>query len=73
MAHRIHAVRHRDATDGMFLSRLKAPLSWRKDGAADIAVRVIEYRFEDEQENLTETFTLITTLLDPSARTTPAP
>jgi hypothetical protein len=53
--------------DGTYLSRLKAPRHLRKDGAEDITVRVIEYRLEDEQGNVTETFTLITTLLDPVA------
>jgi Insertion element 4 transposase N-terminal/Transposase DDE domain len=53
--------------DGTYLSRLKAPRRLRKDGAADITVRVIEYRLEDEQGNVTETFTLIATLLDPGA------
>jgi hypothetical protein len=51
--------------DGTYLSRLKAPRRLRKDGAEDITVRVIEYRLEDEDGNVTETFTLITTLLDP--------
>ena len=53
--------------DGTYLSRLKAPRKLRKDGAADITVRVIEYRLEDEHGEVTETFTLITTLLDPVA------
>jgi Insertion element 4 transposase N-terminal/Transposase DDE domain len=53
--------------DGTYLSRLKAPRHLRKDGARDITVRVIEYRLEDEQGTVTETFTLITTLLDPVA------
>ena len=53
--------------DGTYLSRLKAPRRLRKDGAADITVRVIEYRLEDEHGEVTETFTLITTLLDPVA------
>ena len=53
--------------DGTYLSRLRAPRKLRKDGAADIVVRVIEYRLEDEHGNVTETFTLITTLLDPAA------
>ena len=53
--------------DGTYLSRLKAPRRLRKDGARDITVRVIEYRLEDEDGNVTETFTLITTLLDPDA------
>ena len=54
--------------DGTYLSRLKAPRRLRKDGAEDITVRVIEYRLEDDQVNVTETFTLITTLLDPVRR-----
>jgi hypothetical protein len=33
--------------DGTYLSRLKAPRKLRKDGAADITVRVVEYRLED--------------------------
>ncbi len=53
--------------DGTYLSRLKAPRRLRKDGAAGITVRVIGYRLEDDQGNVTETFTLITTLLDPQA------
>jgi hypothetical protein len=53
--------------DGTYLSRLKAPRKLRKDGAADITVRVIEYRLEDEQGHVTETFALITTLLDPES------
>ena len=53
--------------DGTYLSALKAPRRLRKDGAADITVRVIEYRLEDEDGNVTETFALITTLLDPGA------
>jgi transposase IS4-like protein/DDE family transposase len=53
--------------DGTYLSRLKAPRRLRKDGAEDTTVRVIEYRLEDEQGEVTETFTLITTLLDPDA------
>ena len=55
--------------DGTYLSVLKAPRALRKAGAADIAVRVIEYRLEDDAGQVTETFTLITTLLDPA----PAP
>jgi Transposase DDE domain len=56
--------------DGTYLSRLKAPRRLRKDGAEDITVRVIEYRLEDDQGNVTETFTLITTLLDADAAPT---
>ena len=51
--------------DGTYLSRLKAPRKLSKDGAADITVRVVEYRLEDENGEVTETFTLITTLLEP--------
>jgi hypothetical protein len=53
--------------DGTYLSRLKAPRQLRRDGAADITVRVIEYRLEDAAGEVTETFTLITTLTDPAA------
>ena len=53
--------------DGTYLSRLKAPRSAAQAGRGDITVRVIEYRLEDEDGNVTETFTLITTLLDPDA------
>lgn len=51
--------------DGTYLSRLKTPRHLRKQGAADIVVRVIEYRLEDAAGQVTETFALITTLLDP--------
>ena len=51
--------------DGTYLSRLKAPRHLRKAGAADIIVRVTEYRLEDAAGEVTETFALITTLLDP--------
>ena len=40
--------------DGTYLSRLTAPRKLRKDGARDIIVRVIEYRLEDEQGEVTE-------------------
>lgn len=50
-----------------YLSVLKAPRALRKTGAADITVRVIEYRLQDEGGQVTETFALITTLLDCSA------
>ena len=52
--------------DGTYLSVLKAPRALRKAGAADITVRVIEYRLEDAAGQVTETFALITTLLDPA-------
>jgi Insertion element 4 transposase N-terminal/Transposase DDE domain len=53
--------------DGTYLSRLKAPRKLRKQGAADITVRVIEYRLQDASGQVTETFTLITTLTGPEA------
>jgi hypothetical protein len=53
--------------DGTYLSRLKAPRHLRKAGATDITVRVTEYRLQDAAGQVTETFALITTLLDPDA------
>jgi hypothetical protein len=53
--------------DGTYLSRLKAPRALRREGAAGITVRVIEYRLEEGAGEVTETFTLVTTLLDPDA------
>ena len=53
--------------DGTYLSRLKAPRHLRKQGAADITVRVIEYRLADAAGEVTETFALITTLTGPDA------
>jgi len=53
--------------DGTYLSRVKAPRQLRRQGAADMIVRVIEYRLEDAAGQVTETFALITTLLDPGA------
>ena len=51
--------------DGTYLSRLKAPRHLRKQGASDITVRVIEYHLKDTAGEVTETFTLITTLTSP--------
>jgi hypothetical protein len=51
--------------DGTHLSRLRAPRKLRKQGATDITVRVIEYHLRDASGQVTETFTLITTLTDP--------
>src|ERR1035438_2304221 len=53
--------------DGTYLSVLKAPRHLRRHGAAGIIVRVIEYRLQDAAGEVTETFALITTLLDPGA------
>jgi hypothetical protein len=52
---------------GTYLSVLKAPRHLRRHGAADIIVRVIEYRLQDAAGEVTETFTLITTLTGPGA------
>jgi hypothetical protein len=52
---------------GTYLSRLRAPRHLRKQGAADITVRVIEYHLLDAAGQVTETFTLITTLTSPDA------
>ncbi len=57
----------RSCPTGRTCRGLKAPRKLRKDGAASITVRVIEYRLEDEHVEVTETFTLITTLLDPAS------
>jgi hypothetical protein len=53
--------------DGTYLSRLKAPRHLRKQGAVGITVRVIEYHLLDAAGEVTETFTLITTLTSPDA------
>ena len=53
---------------GTYLSRLKAPARHlRKQGAADITVRVIEYHLAGATGGVAETFTLITTLTGPDA------
>jgi hypothetical protein len=51
--------------DGSYLSRLKAPRELRRGGAKDIMVRVVEYQLVDADGIETDTFTLITTLVDP--------
>ncbi len=53
--------------DGTYLSRLKAPRHLRKQGSADITARVIEYHLLDAAGEVTETFTLITTVTSPEA------
>jgi hypothetical protein len=53
--------------DGTYLSRLKAPRHLRKQGAAGITARVIEYDLLDAVGEVTGTFTLITTLTSPDA------
>jgi len=57
----------RSIPDGTYLSRLKAPRALARAGAADITVRVVEYHLTDEEGTVTETFALITNLLDPAA------
>ena len=52
-------------SDGSYLSRLKAPRELRRSGAKDLTVRVIEYRLADADGKVTDTFTLLTTVLDP--------
>lgn len=52
--------------DGTYLSRLKAPRKNRAEGSADLVVRVVGYQLQDTAGNTTETFTLITTLLEPA-------
>ncbi|MHB2024094.1 MAG: IS4 family transposase [Mycobacteriales bacterium] len=52
-------------SDGSYLSRLKAPRELRRLGAKDLTVRVVEYRLADADGKVTDTFTLLTTLLDP--------
>jgi DDE family transposase len=53
--------------DGTYLSRLKAPRALGRAGAGDITVRVVEYHLTDADGTVTETFALITNLLDPTA------
>jgi hypothetical protein len=52
--------------DGTYLSRLTAPPAPRRAGAGDITVRVVEYHLRDAEGTVTETFALLTTLLDPA-------
>jgi hypothetical protein len=53
--------------DGSYLSVVYASDKDRRRHRHGITVRVIEYRLEDERGEVTETFTLITTLLEPVA------
>lgn len=52
--------------DGTYLSRFKAPKELARSGAPDLTVRIIEYHLHDEHGQVTETFALATTLLDPT-------
>ena len=54
-------------TDGSYLSRLAPPKKERRAGAAPIVVRVVEYHLLAEDGTPTETFALISTLLDVQA------
>ncbi len=51
--------------DGSYRSRLNAPKTLARAGAPAIIVRVIEYHLHDGDGEVTETFALATTLLDP--------
>ena len=51
--------------DGTYRSRLRAPKVAARAGAGDQIVRVIEYHLQDAHGDVTETFTLATTLTDP--------
>lgn len=53
--------------DGTYLSVLRSPGRLRRSGARDITVRVVEYQLADEAGQPTETFALVTTMLDPMA------
>ena len=52
--------------DGTYRSRFKAPRALARSGAPDLVVRVIEYHLQDDRGEVTETFALATTLLDPA-------
>src|SRR5659263_146999 len=52
--------------DGSYLSRLNVPKELVRNGARPIVVRVVEYHLLDAAGEVTETFVLATTLLDPA-------
>ena len=52
--------------DGSYLSRLNVPRELVRTGARAITVRVVEYHLLDAAGQVTETFVLATTLLDPA-------
>jgi len=52
--------------DGTYLSELAAPKERRRAGAGPITVRVVEYHLLAEDGSPTETFALLTNLLDPA-------
>ena len=52
--------------DGSYLSRLNVPKELARKGARAITVRVVEYHLLDAAGEVTETFVLATTLLDPA-------
>lgn len=51
--------------DGTYLSRLNAPKALARTGAPDLRVRILKYHLHDPDGQVTDTFTLATTLLDP--------
>ena len=51
--------------DGTYLSELAPPRDKRRGGAGPITVRVVEYHLLAADGSVTETFALVTTLLDP--------
>lgn len=53
-------------SEGSYLSRFKAPRKLARAGAPDLVVRVVEYELHDENGEVTEVFTLATTLLNPT-------
>lgn len=54
-------------TDGSYLSRFKAPRELARDGAKDLAVRIVEYHVLEQDGTVAEIFALATTLVDPVA------
>lgn len=53
--------------DGTYLSELAPPRDQRRAGAKPITVRVVEYHLIAADATVTETFVLITNMLDPQA------
>lgn len=52
--------------DGSYLSRFKAPRPAARAGASDLTVRIVEYHLHEDNGEVTDTFVLATTLLDPT-------
>lgn len=51
--------------DGSYLSQLNVPRTLGRAGAPNLPVRVIKYHMRDANDKVTDTFMLITTMLDP--------